>query len=180
MQEITEKLHKMMMEDFRPVAEKMASEGHDADEIVATFQNHLKIKTEEFYKIDKSPKKVSEILAGAFGLLEKQSADSKAESIFYQMLHEHGLRFDFQYSIGPYRADYLFSGFLVVELDGPQHEKDYDEKRDAYMRRMGYKIIRVPINILIWSPYAVIEEIQEAIFSEDKKRKKHAKIKTSS
>lgn len=79
------------------------------------------------------------------------------------MLASKGIRFEFQYTIGPYRADFLFADFIVFEIDGPQHNKDYDDARDKYMRGLGYKIIRAPLWILTTDPEAVIEEIQEAI-----------------
>jgi very-short-patch-repair endonuclease len=170
MQEITEKLHKKMMEEFFPMAERLAQEGRDASEIATIFQGQLRIKIAEYYKPDTSPKLVGEVLNDILDSAKKRNADSKVESIFYQLLIKQNLDFKFQYPIGPYRADYLFSGFLVVELDGPQHEKERDERRDLYMRKMGYKIIRVPIPILIWSPNAVIDEIKEAILKEQEKK----------
>lgn len=179
MQEITEKLHKKMMEEFQPTAERLAKEGRDASEIATIFQGQLRIKIAEYYKSDTSPKLIGEILNDILDSSKKANADSKAESIFYQMLIEQNLDFKFQYPIGPYRADYLFSGFLVVELDGPQYEKKHDEKRDLYMRQMGYKIIRVPIPILIWSPSAVIDEIKDVIFTKKKsKRRKYDSLPT--
>ena len=165
MQEITEKLHKKMMDEFLPLAEKLASEGKDADEIAGIFQGQLRVKIDEYYKPDTSPKLVGRILIDFLDSLKNQNADSKAESIFYQMLMEKNFDFKFQYSIGPYRVDYLFSGFLVLELDGPQHKKEHDEERDKYMREMGYKIIRVPIKLLMWDPMAIIDEVEEAVNS---------------
>ncbi len=159
MQEITEKLHKKVMDEFYPMAQELAQKGCDKNQIVAAFQNQLKIKTQLFYDKLHAPKSVKEILNEVL----IPEADSKAESIFYKILIESGLKFKFQYQIGPYRADYLFSGFLIVELDGPEHTKDHDDKRDQYMRKMGYKIIRVPIWILVSCPDAIISEIMEAI-----------------
>ena len=164
MQEITEKLHQKMIDNFFPIAEDLAKRGHNKDEIVSIFIKQLNLKVQQYYdKINKSPKPIHEVLSNVLLKLKNQGADSKAEVIFYQMLIENGLRFQFQYSIGPYRVDFLFSGFLVVELDGPKHEKNHDDQRDKYMRKMGYKIIRVPIWILVSCPEAVIEEIKEAI-----------------
>jgi very-short-patch-repair endonuclease len=160
MQEITKKLHKKVMDEFYPMAEQLAKEGRDKGEIVAAFQKQLKLKTQQYYEKQHGITRVSEIFKT---LNLKETADSKAESIFYGMLIKSGLKFEFQYAIGPYKADYLFAGYLVVELDGPQHDKDHDDKRDQYMRSMGYKIIRVPLWILVSCPEVVIEEIQEAI-----------------
>jgi very-short-patch-repair endonuclease len=163
MQEITERLYKKVMDDFYPVAVDLAIQGHNEDSIVSVFQAQLKIKTQQYYNKEHSPKSIGEILTSVLPSIDEKKADSKAESIFYKMLTNRGLKFEFQYSIGPYKADYLFGGFLVVELDGPEHKKDHDEKRDSYMRRMGYKIIRVPIFVLVSCPDAVIDAIEEAL-----------------
>ena len=163
MKEITERLHKKVMDEFYPMAVELAEKGHDKNFIVAAFQSQLKIKTKQYYdKLHPGLESMRKIFADFTGLLEKQSADSKAEMIFYDMLVNSGVKFEFQYSIGPYKADYLFAGLLVVELDGPQHDKDHDLRRDAYMRKMGYKIIRVPIWVLVSCPEAVIDEIKQA------------------
>jgi len=165
MQEITQKLHKKVMDEFLPIAEELASSGYNKDYIVAAFQKQLKLKVNQYYGEKHSAMTHVGDLLGDYETLVKSQipADSKAEQVFYNLLCERGMRFKFQYNIGPYRVDYLFSGYLVVELDGPQHSKTHDDARDAYMRRMGYKIIRVPIWILVSCPEAVIEEIQEAI-----------------
>lgn len=170
MQEITERLYQRLKDDFYPVAEKLAKDGRSPNEIASVFKIQLDIKTQQYYeKVNKGPKRIGEILGNVLDFTEKQKADSKLERIFYQILIESEMKFEFQYSIGPYRADFLFSGFLVVELDGPQHEKEHDDRRDLYMRKMGYKIVRVPVWILISDPYAVIEEIREAISKNPKK-----------
>lgn len=152
------------MDEFYPIAEELAETGHDKDFIVAAFQKQLNLKVQQYYeKNKKGLQSVREIFGDINNFVSKQTADSKAEKVFFQMLIEKGMKFEFQYAIGPYRADYLFAGFLVVELDGPQHDKKHDDIRDNYMKRMGYKIFRVPIMIMMWCPEAVIDEIQEAI-----------------
>src|SRR5260221_11724164 len=53
-----------------------------------------------------------------------------------------------QHPIGPYIADfYCAAARLVIEVDGALHGEDdrrlHDERRDVYMRGLGYRIIRV-------------------------------------
>jgi very-short-patch-repair endonuclease len=164
MQEISKKLHKKVMDEFYPIAIELAEKGHDKEFIVATFQKQLKLKVQQYYDKNHGMSSVGDIFGEVGVFVEKQqSADSKAEKIFYDLLIQRGMKFEFQYKIGPYTADYLFAGFLVVELDGPQHKKNNDDRRDEYMRRMEYKIIRVPMMVLMWCPDAVIDEILEAI-----------------
>lgn len=150
------------MDEFRPLAVSMASDGNSKEDIVSAFQAQLKIKTQQYYRRTNLGFSTAKDLFTS-KMKDIENSDSKAEMIFYDMLIARGLKFEFQYSIGPYKADYLFAGFLVFELDGPQHNKAHDEKRDSYLRRMGYKVIRVPIWILVSCPEAVIDEIQAAI-----------------
>jgi very-short-patch-repair endonuclease len=159
MKEITEKLHNRAMAEFMPLIEQMAKNGCTKEQIVDAYQNQLKMKTRQYYEKLKEPI----LLKDVFSQLEiRQTADSKAEIIFYEMLKSSGIKFTFQHVIGPYRADYLIMGFLVIEIDGPQHDEIYDERRDAYLRKMGYKIIRIPIWILMSCPEAAIDEIKMA------------------
>jgi very-short-patch-repair endonuclease len=151
------------MESFMPLAEEMAVHGYDSAAIARVIERQVDIRRRRYYDHARGPVSISHILSNLWHLLDKQTADSKAESIFYDMLASKGIRFEFQYAIGPYRADFLFADFIVLEIDGPQHNKDYDDVRDKYMRGLGYKIIRVPLWVLTTDPEAVIEEIQEAI-----------------
>jgi len=88
------------------------------------------------------------------------SQDSKAEAVFYDMLCKNGIKFKYQYPIGQYRVDYLIGDWLIIELDGPQHEKNRDEIRDKYLQKMGYGVLRVPLPTVALDPDAVIREIK--------------------
>ena len=55
----------------------------------------------------------------------------------------NGHKFSRQVPIGPYIADFAArSAKLVVELDGRTYELAYDQRRDAFMADLGYKILR--------------------------------------
>lgn len=163
MQEITQKLHKKVMDDFYPIAEQLAKEGKNKDEIVAIYQRQMNLKIHQYYNKKQSLISTKEIFGSILQKIDKGDANSKAEQIFYEMLIDNNIKFQFQFPIGQYKADYLFGGFLVVELDGAQHNKEHDDRRDKYMRSMGYKIIRVPIWVLVSCPDAVLQEIQEVL-----------------
>ena len=158
MKEITKKLHDKVIADFMPVIKAMADEGCSETQIVQAYKNHMAKKVNDFYSKHKEPVQ----LKNCFNLDDLKTADSKAEMIFYGLLQESGVKFTFQHQIGPYRADYLIMGFLVIEIDGPQHDQEHDERRDKYMRDKGYKIIRIPTWILMSCPEAAIQEIKEA------------------
>ena len=53
-----------------------------------------------------------------------------------------------QEPIGPYIVDFLCrEARLIVEVDGATHSEDhevaYDRRREAYLKREGYRIVRV-------------------------------------
>jgi len=57
-----------------------------------------------------------------------------------------GHKFKRQVLIGSYIVDFVcIERELIVELDGGQHaeRRVYDEKRDAFLRAQGFRVIRV-------------------------------------
>jgi very-short-patch-repair endonuclease len=157
MNEITCKIKDKALESFGPIAESMAEQGKTPEEIAAFFVTHVKAKEAQYY----SKKTYLMPVAKVLNEIELKK-NSTAESIFYDMLIASGLRLKFQHEIGRYRVDYLINDSVVLELDGPGHEQKRDDIRDAYMRKLGYTIIRVPLWVLELSPDAVIEEIKDA------------------
>ena len=64
-------------------------------------------------------------------------------------LRDEGPVFRRQHAIGPYVADfYCPAARLVIEVDGAHHTEEEraarDAVRDAYMRRLGYRVMRIP------------------------------------
>lgn len=169
MNEITKKLADNVLKSFMPAIEEMARKGATSDQIVKAFQNQVRMKESQYYSALRAPQRIGDTITA---FLSQKTADSKAETIFYSMLRENGMKFEFQRQIGPYRVDFLFWGFLVVELDGPHHTVGRDDKRDAYLKSMGYMILRIPLWILEADPKAVIDEIMEL---QPKKKKRAAK-----
>jgi very-short-patch-repair endonuclease len=47
--------------------------------------------------------------------------------------------------LGPYYADFAcHHPRLVIEIDGLSHtDPDYDARRDAFLRREGYRVLRI-------------------------------------
>jgi very-short-patch-repair endonuclease len=63
-------------------------------------------------------------------------------------LRREGLSFRRQHPIGSYIADFYCSAArLVIEVDGATHTEDaqisHDQRRDAYVRELGYDVLRV-------------------------------------
>ena len=158
MKESTKKLRDQAIAEIKPLVEQLAKEGLRGSELLAKSELAIRSRINAFYKKNNQPEHIGNILKGLAGIIPK--ADSKAEVILYNTLEENEVPFKFQYPIGPYTADFLVNESLVIELDGPGHNQVKDDARDAYMRRLGYWILRVPIWILAINPQAVIEEIK--------------------
>jgi very-short-patch-repair endonuclease len=71
------------------------------------------------------------------------------EKIYWARLRDRrlgGYKFRRQYLIGPYIADFVCTEQkLIIELDGPLHDDrgEYDRRRDMYLRKQGYRVIRI-------------------------------------
>jgi very-short-patch-repair endonuclease len=77
-----------------------------------------------------------------------RQADNPAEALLWSRLKAKqlgGYKFVRQFPIPPYIADFAQrSSALVIEVDGSQHiDSNYDQKRDEFMRTLGYSILRV-------------------------------------
>lgn len=164
MKEITLKLRRECTKDFMKFAEQLYIEDVDKHDIIKTFDNYVKSKISNMYSAERNRIKPLSEIGFNFKVLD---ANSKAEVIFARILENNKIDYKFQYKIGPYRADFLVSNFLIVEIDGPVHKEpgqiEHDIRRDKYLRKMGYKILRVPIIILSLSEQAIIDEIKEII-----------------
>jgi len=68
-----------------------------------------------------------------------------SELIFMGRLIAKNTKFEFQCIIEPYIVDFLI-GNTIVELDGSSHigREDYDKRRDIYLMKKGYHVIRIP------------------------------------
>lgn len=79
-----------------------------------------------------------------------------------------GYRFRRQHPIGPFIADFAcIPAKLVVEVDGVTHWSeeafDYDRRRDAYLKALGWRVLRVQ-NIDIYEQLGnVVEAIAVAL-----------------
>ena len=75
-----------------------------------------------------------------------------------------GLQFYRQKVIGNYIVDfYCHKASLVIEIDGGQHYsnkgKDNDSKRDAYLSRLGLKVLRYTNLDVLKNVDGVVEDI---------------------
>lgn len=160
--EITQKLRQKGLEKLKPLVEQLISESMDKNKIIYTAKRYTESKVNNYYTKTLGLQQINPLIKKALDTVMGKQEDSRAEAIFYYLLVENGIDFQFQYQIGPYRADYLVGEDLVVELDGPLHDKASDKRRDNYLRKMGYRVLRIPIFVVSLSLEAVIKEIKEA------------------
>ncbi len=80
------------------------------------------------------------------------------------------IRFRRQHPISPYIADFVcLSARLIIEVDGFSHETqiEYDSKREAFLKKQGFKIIRFSNQQVLENTTAVAETIINAITNSD-------------
>ncbi|MEO5367475.1 MAG: endonuclease domain-containing protein [Magnetococcus sp. WYHC-3] len=164
MNQITKDLKDKITQSVLPILTDMRSSGASDDSIKGFLNNYIKSSMKRFYENQTEGHFES---IGSIGRRIIEPTNTKAESIFYEKLTEAGLKFNYQYKIGQYRADYFFKPDLVVELDGPVHlrvkHKEHDEKRDKYLKQKGYRTLRVPLEFLAIAPGIVVDEIRSLI-----------------
>jgi very-short-patch-repair endonuclease len=77
-----------------------------------------------------------------------------------------GFKFKRQVLIGNYIADFVcVERKLVVELDGSQHanQREYDEKRDAFLEAKGFRVVRIWNMELLENPAGVLDMVLAAL-----------------
>jgi very-short-patch-repair endonuclease len=98
--------------------------------------------------------------------LRKQPTE--AENLLWQHLRAHrlnGEKFRRQQPIGPYVVDFVrFGARLIVEADGGQHnDSPNDEKRDAWLRAQGFRVMRFWNNEIVGNPEGVLSVVMAAV-----------------
>ncbi|HMK90994.1 MAG TPA: endonuclease domain-containing protein [Methylocystis sp.] len=78
------------------------------------------------------------------------------------------LKFRRQVPIGRYVVDFLcVERRFIVELDGPPHDapeqREHDALRDAYLRKCGYRVLRLPNDVVIGGGDIAPDLIREAM-----------------
>jgi very-short-patch-repair endonuclease len=100
--------------------------------------------------------------------LRKNSTD--AERSLWSRLRARrldGVKFRRQQALGPYVVDFLcLEPKLVIEVDGGQHAEQIsnDLQRTAYLKVLGYRVLRFWNHEVLGDPDAVLESIRAALF----------------
>ena len=80
----------------------------------------------------------------------------------------HGVQFYRQKTIGEYIVDFYAPGAkLVIEVDGSQHKEDdqmqKDQMREAYLSRLGLKILRFNSREVLKNTDSVVQRIYDVM-----------------
>ena len=110
---------------------------------------------------------------GTMGIMANERARSlrrnptEAEGRLWRHLRGRqvaGRKFRRQQPIGSYVIDFVcFEERLVVEVDGGQHGPARDSDRDAWLARLGYRVLRFWNNDVLANPDGVVQEIAAAL-----------------
>jgi very-short-patch-repair endonuclease len=92
---------------------------------------------------------------------------SATERLLWKMLRDRrlgGLKFRRQVPVGRYVADFVCMRHrLIVEADGPFHEAEYDEVRDAWLRSQSFRVMRFTNEQIERGPDLVFSAILAAV-----------------
>jgi len=102
---------------------------------------------------------------------ELRQKQTPAEEIVWELLRDRRcaeLKFRRQHQIGNYIADFCCAERkLTVELDGDIHQTAEvvakDAQRDAYLRTLGFTVLRFQNQLILNQPEAFIRQIIEAV-----------------
>lgn len=160
----TEKLQSDLIEKLKNIFGPRINP-KDKSKVEKFIYLYKKSKENEHILNKKEPKGLSNVIRRSLETLAEINPDSKIELYMHNILHQERLQFTFQYKIGPFRADFLIADSLILEIDGPMHNKEYDKKRDKYLKKMGYDVMRVPTWLVEMDTDLIVNEIRERLGS---------------
>jgi very-short-patch-repair endonuclease len=102
---------------------------------------------------------------------EQRSNDVQSEAILWRALRDRrceGAKFRRQVAIGDYIVDFVcFERRLAIEVDGPSHaeieQQTKDHERDAWLREQGFRVLRLPNDLVIASTEIALVRIRAAL-----------------
>lgn len=106
----------------------------------------------------------------AFAREQRQQANEFAQDV-WQMVRNRkilGEKFRREYPVGPYTLDFVCLELkLNVEIDGKDHlsleGRQRDSRRDAYMRELGFEVLRINGFLVTQDPMSVRDEIEATV-----------------
>jgi len=106
----------------------------------------------------------------AFAREQRQQANEFAQDV-WQMVRNRKIlseKFRREYPVGPYTLDFVCLELkLNVEIDGKDHlsleGRQRDSRRDAYMRELGFEVLRINGFRVTQDPMSVRDEIEAKV-----------------
>jgi type I restriction enzyme R subunit len=100
---------------------------------------------------------------------ELRQSQTPAEEVLWELVRNRqvaGLKFRRQHQVGPYIVDFFCDELkLVVELDGEVHSEEAqaqkDHKRTAYLKSLGFTVLRFENDTFLNDPESVLHQIAE-------------------
>lgn len=100
--------------------------------------------------------------------LRKKTTDTESDLWYYLRAKRfERIKFRRQHPIGSYIVDFVcLDRRVIIELDGSQHigEKEKDNKRDEWLKREGYQVLRFFDNEFYENQEEILEQIYQACF----------------
>jgi len=104
---------------------------------------------------------------------ELRRVETEAEQTAWRLLRGlrlKGFKFRRQHPVGNVIVDFCCpQRRLVLELDGSVHSQPSraagDRRRDDYLKRLGYRVLRFPNGIVLTDPDAFMEKIMDCVSS---------------
>jgi very-short-patch-repair endonuclease len=95
----------------------------------------------------------------------------QAEAIIWRAIRDRrceGAKFRRQVAIGNFIVDFVcFHRRLIVEVDGPSHQSEErqakDRERDAWLGEQGFRVLRLPNELVIASTELAVARIRAAL-----------------
>jgi very-short-patch-repair endonuclease len=103
------------------------------------------------------------MFSGLANAKRMRRAPSATERMLWRLLRDRcleQLKFRRQVPIGRYVADFVcFQHRLIVEADGPLHDEVHDAERDAWLQGQGFRVLRIPNDMVARAPESVLDAI---------------------
>jgi len=93
---------------------------------------------------------------------ENRLKKTLAEKRLFVLLRQQKIKFRTQRMFDFYIVDFLIPNkWLIVEMDGKYHnnQKEYDNKRDDYLKNKGFNILRFKNEDVFTNPLFIINSI---------------------
>jgi very-short-patch-repair endonuclease len=102
---------------------------------------------------------------------EQRAQRVQAETLIWRAVRNRrcgGAKFQRQVPLQTYIVDFVcFERRLVVEIDGPSHENAEqiaaDKARDAWLQAQGFRVVRLPNELVIGSTELAMARIRSAL-----------------